>query len=96
MPARTAEAYATRRRGGSGCHAATQAARDAWRRSYDGREIGEFDDPAHVLVWGRAQLEALLTPAGAEDRRAAPHEEHRLGALACRVWRPLLDAEAPT
>lgn len=95
VPPRTAEAYAARRRGGSGSHAATQAAREAWRRRYDGREIGEFDDPAHVLVWGRAHLDVLLTPAGPDDRGVAPHEEHRLGALAWRVWGPLLDAEAP-
>jgi exodeoxyribonuclease V gamma subunit len=99
LPPKTAEAYAARRHQGSGPHAATLAARDAWRRSYDGREIGEFDDPAHVVVWGDATLDALLAPvmdAPAHPARSGawPEEEHRLGVLARTVWAPLLSAEA--
>ncbi len=96
LPPRTAEAYAARRHRGSGPPAATQAAREEWRRSHDGRELGEFDDPAHLVVWGRVGLDALLTaPTDPAERGAWPDSEpHRLGVLACRVWGPLLSAEA--
>ena len=37
---------------GSPVAASTVKAEGEWRRSYQGREIGEFADPEHLRVWG--------------------------------------------
>ena len=53
---------------------------------------GEDSDPAHVRVFGeQAPVEVLLgTPRPDETWGSEPH---RLGRLAWRVWRPLLERE---
>jgi exodeoxyribonuclease V gamma subunit len=53
---------------------------------------GEDAEPAHVRVWGpRARLEVLLDPPHPGEE--VPGEGTRLGALAARLWGPLLQAE---
>jgi exodeoxyribonuclease V gamma subunit len=67
------------------------AARAKWSpKNYD----GESFEPAHVRVWGeRAPLEKLL--AALPDDGQVPGEETRFGALAVRLWGPLLRSEGP-
>ena len=53
---------------------------------------GEDSEPAHVRVWGfKAPFDVLLGPP--EPDLHMPGEDTRLGALAARLWLPLLDAE---
>ncbi|MDQ2626037.1 MAG: hypothetical protein M3Y90_03425, partial [Actinomycetota bacterium] len=63
------------------------AARRAW-----GGKYGERTDAAHVKVWGQdAPLDKLLdVPRPGEQ---VTGEGTRLGALAVRLWAPLLSAE---
>ncbi|MEO6794567.1 MAG: exodeoxyribonuclease V subunit gamma [Mycobacterium sp.] len=63
------------------------AARAAW-----GGKYGERDRPAHVKVWGGgAGLDKLLdAPRPGEE---VTGEATRLGALAVRMWAPLLSGE---
>ncbi|KAA1421772.1 exodeoxyribonuclease V subunit gamma [Nocardioides humilatus] len=57
----------------------------AWR--YDGRYEGERLDAEYVLVWGdKAPLPGTNEPGEAD-------EPHRFGAVAMRVWSPLLESE---
>lgn len=58
----------------------------------DGRFPGECSDPAHVRVWGRG---ASLPGLGEAPRDGEEFEGEttRFGALALRVWSPLLVAE---
>ncbi len=59
---------------------------------WTGGEFAENGDDAHARAWGeRAPLSTLLTPprSGEEIRG----ETTRLGALATRIWTPLLAAE---
>jgi exodeoxyribonuclease V gamma subunit len=53
---------------------------------------GEDADPAHEHIWGpKARLETILgVPRPGEE---AAGENTRLGALAVRLWRPLIAAE---
>ena len=54
---------------------------------------GEQQDRSHAHVWGdRAPLEALLEQSPADDERW-PDEPTRFGALARRLWTPVLEAE---
>ncbi|MDQ4006590.1 MAG: exodeoxyribonuclease V subunit gamma [Actinomycetota bacterium] len=85
--------YAGKRAEGKSPFAAARFAGYAWRRKGSGpEEFGEFDDAAHRLVWGDAQLEVLLQHAPDPDG-TYPEEPHLLGQLARRVWSPLLSAE---
>jgi exodeoxyribonuclease V gamma subunit len=53
---------------------------------------GENAEPAHERVWGaRARLDALLGPPRPGEE--VPGEGTRLGALAARLWGPLLRSE---
>jgi len=53
---------------------------------------GENAEPAHERVWGpRAQLDLLLGPPHSGEE--CPGEGTRLGALAARLWGPLLRSE---
>lgn len=63
------------------------AARGAW-----GSKFGESTDAAHIKVWGQnAPLDTLLdVPRPGEE---VTGEGTRLGALAVRLWAPLLSAE---
>ncbi|MCV7109152.1 hypothetical protein, partial [Mycolicibacterium chitae] len=61
----------------------------AWK---SGRYPGDDDAAAHARAWGsRAPLDVLLGPPAPGEEFAG--ETTRLGALARRVWSPLLAAE---
>lgn len=86
LPLKTSYAWATARRNGDDPVAAAAA---EWN---NGRFPGENDTPAHRMAWGAgADLQRLLTAPRPEEARAG--EATRLGALAMRVWTPLLAAE---
>ncbi|MBW6439280.1 exodeoxyribonuclease V subunit gamma [Actinoplanes hulinensis] len=79
---KTSHAYVQARARGGSVDDALAKARIEWSRP------GEGDDPAHALVWGPgAPLEALLTEP------ATGGESTYFGALADRLWSPLLAAE---
>jgi exodeoxyribonuclease V gamma subunit len=86
-------AYAEQRGTGSPPRAAAAKAAGEWRRSLgDGRDIGDFDDPEHLRVWGRTRLPDLLVePARAGEEHA--DEPHLFGQLARQVFTPLLAHE---
>ena len=53
---------------------------------------GDDAERAHVRVWGpRAPFEVLLGPPRPGEEM--PGEDTRLGALAARLWLPVLAAE---
>ncbi|MGV0626460.1 exodeoxyribonuclease V subunit gamma [Mycolicibacter minnesotensis] len=88
LPIKTSYAWAERRR----------ARRDpisfAGNRWNTQRFPGENADPASVRVWGpNAPLEVLLSPPRPGEEYTG--EDTRLGALAARLWLPLLHAERP-
>lgn len=98
LAAETSAAYAAARLRESATHArARSAAAKKWSRTNrDGDGIGEGAEPEHVLGFGETTLDRLCEePAGPGDAPAGavPGEETRFGALACRLWRPLLDHE---
>ncbi|MEU7906321.1 exodeoxyribonuclease V subunit gamma [Actinoplanes sp. NPDC049118] len=85
---KTSHAYAQCRRKGSPAQDALAKARLQWA-SFSGG--GENDDPGHTLVWGdAAPLDALLATPATGDGTAEPTQ---FGALAMRLWEPLLAAE---
>lgn len=85
LPLRTAHAWASRRRPGND----VAVRRDAEFKWLSQRFPGENDDAAHVAVWGTgAPLDVLLGgPRPGEERDG---EDTRLGALAMRLWQPML------
>jgi exodeoxyribonuclease V gamma subunit len=87
LPLRTSYAWAQQRyRGKNPVH----CARSTWE-SNNSRN-GEGHDKAHVRVWGaNPRLDVLLGPPRPGEEM--PGEDTRLGALAARLWLPLLDAE---
>ncbi|WP_407319348.1 exodeoxyribonuclease V subunit gamma [Isoptericola halotolerans] len=89
LPPETSHAYAVARdRGAVDAAAALGQARYTWGGGF------EKNDPYHVLCWGSGV--ALATFVGTptdDDRRARPDETTRFGALARRVWEPLLERE---
>jgi exodeoxyribonuclease V gamma subunit len=88
LPLKTGHAWASRRLArGKDSHCRFKAEQE-WRpRAFP----GESAEPAHRYVWGdQAPIDVLLGPP-------LPGEEHdgettRLGALAMRLWTPLLEA----
>lgn len=87
LPVRTAHAWAEGRR----LNPAQARRRAGWKWA-SGRYPGEDAAPAHVKVWGeRFPLADLLAipPLDGEDRHG---ELSRLGALASRLWLPILGA----
>lgn len=86
LPLKTSYAWAAARRGGDD---PVQAAQDVWPTN---RFDGEHAESAHRKVWGeKAPLERLLVaPRPGEE---VTGEDTRLGALAVRLWLPLLAAE---
>ncbi|MGY1829062.1 exodeoxyribonuclease V subunit gamma [Geodermatophilus sp. SYSU D01180] len=89
LATRASAAYAEARLGGTSVEQALRSAGDAWARG----EGGERDDRHHAHVWGeRAPLTTLLGAAPA-DGEQWPGESTRFGALACRLWAPVRDAE---
>ena len=87
LPVRTAHVYAVRRQR-RGVESAVWAARDTWHPS---NWAGEDVEPAHQFVWGRLSLDELMAepPRPGEEVEG---ETSRFGALARRLWDPILAA----
>ena len=86
LPLKTGHAWAARRRPGNDF----AVRKDAEFKWLSNRFPGENDDAAHVAVWGAdAPLEVLLgEPRPGEEYDG---ENTRLGALAMRLWQPMLE-----
>ncbi|MEL7977331.1 exodeoxyribonuclease V subunit gamma [Isoptericola sp. F-RaC21] len=89
LPPDAAHAYAVSRGGGTGDPGqAMSEARYTWNGGF------EKSDPYHVMVWGDGtSFDAIAGAPDDDDRRRFPEEPCRLGALARRVWDPLLAHE---
>jgi exodeoxyribonuclease V gamma subunit len=87
---KTSEQYAARRQRGA---AIADALPEACRRWEDDAFSPERDEPEHVLVFGRAAPFELLTSATPRPGEEFTDEPSRFGALARRVWGPLLMVE---
>jgi exodeoxyribonuclease V gamma subunit len=90
LPLKASFAWAAARFDGDDAEAAREAAARRWTssRSYP----GEADLAAHKKVWGPgAPLQSLLGRPLPDEEVVG--EETRLGALAARLWLPLLRAE---
>ncbi|HYB82686.1 MAG TPA: exodeoxyribonuclease V subunit gamma [Mycobacterium sp.] len=87
LPLKTSCAWAEARRDGDDPR---EAARAKWET---GRfHTGENAERAHIRVWGdNSALDRLLGPPHPGEER--PGEDTRLGALAARLWLPVLAAE---
>lgn len=86
LPVKTSYAWATAR------HSHDDPVHAAGREWTSGRYPAEDAEPAHVRVWGpRAPLSVLLGEPRADEQ--VEGENTRLGALAARLWLPLLRAE---
>ena len=89
LPVKASYTYARWRRTGADPAEAQRRAGFDWN---DGRFPGERSDPAHRRAFGKdAPLPGLGRPPAADER--ARGEPTRFGALAVRVWGPLLAAE---
>jgi len=87
LPLKTSCAWAEARRDG---HDPYQAAQARWQSTRF--HTGEDAERAHLRVWGdHAALDQLLGAPRPAER--VPGEDTRLGALAARLWLPLLAAE---
>ncbi|MBY0443500.1 MAG: exodeoxyribonuclease V subunit gamma [Mycobacteriaceae bacterium] len=87
LPIRTSYAWAQARLAGKN---PLTAAGYRWHTQHNYR--GENAEPAHVEVWDRnAGLDVLLSPP--QPGEEIDGENTRLGALAARLWFPLLRAE---
>jgi len=92
LAVKTSAAYAGARLGGNSPEQALESAGKEWVSDYG----GEQEDRSHVHVWGdRAPLAALLEQEP-RDGEHEPGEPTRFGALACRLWAPVLAAEEMT
>jgi exodeoxyribonuclease V gamma subunit len=90
LATKASAAYAAARRNQGDVDEAVRMARRPWA---SGDFPGEDADAANELVWGRrASLDVLLAEEALLDPRAQP-EPTRFGALAVRLWAPLLAAE---
>ncbi len=90
LATKASAAYAAARRNQGDVDEAVRMARRPW---VSGDFPGEDADAANELVWGRrAGLDVLLAQAAPLDPQAQP-EPTRFGALAVRLWAPLLAAE---
>ena len=89
LPPDASHAYAVSRGGGTGDPGqATSEARFTWNGGF------EKSDAYHLMVWGDgASFDTIAGAPDADDRRRFPDEPSRLGALARRVWDPLLAHE---
>jgi exodeoxyribonuclease V gamma subunit len=86
LPVKTSHAYAAMRRTHASPAEARRKAEWDWK---DGRFPGECSQPAHLRVWGpKAPLPGVDEPPGPGEEY--PGETTRFGALALRLWSPLL------
>jgi exodeoxyribonuclease V gamma subunit len=87
LPLKTSCAWAETRRDGADAREAAQA---KWQTTRF--HTGEDADRAHERAWGEsAALDKLLGPPRPGEEM--PGEDTRLGALAARLWLPLIAAE---
>ncbi|ORA85244.1 exodeoxyribonuclease V subunit gamma [Mycobacterium malmoense] len=87
LPLKTSYAWAERRHKGKD---PVGYARSKWESN--NFHDGEDREPAHARVWGfKAPFDVLL--AAPRPGEEMPGEETRLGALAARLWSPVLAAE---
>jgi exodeoxyribonuclease V gamma subunit len=86
LPLKTSLKYARARRTHTDASVALDRADfQCWR--YDGKFDGERTDAEHVMVWGdKASMPGVGDPG--DDK-----EPTRFGAIAMRVWGPLLVSE---
>ncbi len=89
---KSSASYAQKRSVNSPIKASQIKAAQDWRRYYDGRAIGDFNDTEHRRVWGDVDL-AVLLQAPARDGLPWAEEGSWFGQLARTVWDPLLTAE---
>ncbi|GAB3344640.1 exodeoxyribonuclease V subunit gamma [Modestobacter lapidis] len=89
MATKTSAAYATARLGGGTVEQALESAGREWISAFG----GEREDRHARYVWGgsAALTDLLAAPPG--DGEQWPGEATRFGALACRLWAPVRDAE---
>ncbi|MCW2826591.1 MAG: exodeoxyribonuclease gamma subunit [Marmoricola sp.] len=83
LPLKTGHAWAT-----SHPRSARSRAELAWSKDRFGVEN---QDEAHVRVWGREAPLALLLAQRPRPGEDHPDQSTRLGALACRLWQPILE-----
>jgi exodeoxyribonuclease V gamma subunit len=89
LPLKASLGYARARRTRADAAEALRKAGFDW---CDGRFPGEQSDPAALRIWGRVDpLPGSAEPPGPGEE--FPGETSRFGALALRVWSPLLEAE---
>ena len=86
LPLKTGHAWASKERDST----ARFAARKAWATT-DLSWLKEDADPFHVRVWGEAAPFDLLLEAPPGQGEGFADETTRLGALARRLWQPMLD-----
>ena len=87
MPLKTSCAWAEARRDDED---PVEAAQEKWKTT--GFHAAENDERCHGRVWGyRAPLQKLLGPPRPGEEFVG--EDTRLGALAMRLWLPLLTDE---
>jgi exodeoxyribonuclease V gamma subunit len=84
LPTQAGHTYATVRRGGAEPSVALEEALRKWTAGAG----AERADDAHVRAWGPGAGAEVLTARGEPGR-----EPSRFGALAMRLWSPLLTAE---
>jgi exodeoxyribonuclease V gamma subunit len=89
VAARTSAAYAATRLGGGSVEQALESAGREWRTDVG----GEREDRHARYVWGSAAALTDLLRASAGEGEQWPGETTRFGALACRLWAPVRDAE---
>ncbi|HEV7725833.1 MAG TPA: exodeoxyribonuclease V subunit gamma [Modestobacter sp.] len=92
LATKTSAAYAAGRLGGGTVEQAMESAGREWRSSFG----GEREDRHHVYVWGDGVALPDLLDAPPGDGEGWPGETTRFGALACRLWAPVRDAERLT
>ncbi|MCW2820150.1 MAG: exodeoxyribonuclease gamma subunit, partial [Marmoricola sp.] len=85
LPLKTGHTWATARRNPS---QARYRADQEWSK---GRFGNENEDPAHVYVWGPGTPLDTLLAARPRPGEEVPDQPTRLGALACRLWVPLME-----
>ncbi|OBJ70960.1 exodeoxyribonuclease V subunit gamma [Mycobacterium sp. 1274756.6] len=88
LPLKTSYKWATASREGG-------EPREGARREWQGSKKipGENDTPAHVAVWGKESPLSRLLDDRPRPGEETPGEPTRFGALALRLWTPVLDSE---
>ncbi len=89
MAVRTSAAYAASRHAGDTVEQALESAGREWRSDFG----GEREDRHHRYAWGEGRPLAFLLEQPPLPDEARPGESTRFGALARRLWTPLLQAE---